>query len=213
MAYDEPRSGPPGGGAPLPVKAADTTADRPWPVRHLVPKIADYIGRMSPVWVEGQVLNLKRWNSTYFLTLRDVDLDMSLRVTLPARDVAPIVDRLADGSRIVVHARPRFVERSGDLSFAADAVRLVGLGELLAQIERLKGVLAAERVRRRIEAKEFELEGGATTRVTASIGVAAFPDHGRDRETLLKLADELMYDSKRNGKNRVTVAGSERTAE
>ena len=144
MAYDEPRSGPPGGGAPLPVKAADTTADRPWPVRHLVPKIADYIGRMSPVWVEGQVLNLKRWNSTYFLTLRDVDLDMSLRVTLPARDVAPIVDRLADGSRIVVHARPRFVERSGDLSFAADAVRLVGLGELLAQIERLKGVLAAE---------------------------------------------------------------------
>lgn len=75
-----------------------------------------------------------------------------------------------------------------------------------------KGVLAAERVRRRIEAKEFQLEGGATTRVTASIGVAAFPDHGRDRETLLKLADELMYDSKRNGKNRVTVAGAERTA-
>lgn len=129
---------------PLPLKAADTTAERPWPVRHLVPKVADYIGKMPPVWVEGQVLNLKRWNSTYFLTLRDVDLDMSLRVTLPARDVSPIVDRLADGSRVVVHARPRFVERSGDLSFAGDAVRLVGLGELLAQIERLKGVLAGE---------------------------------------------------------------------
>ncbi len=133
-----------GSSLPLPVKAAETTAERPWPVRHLVPKIADYVGRMSPVWVEGQVLNLKRWNNLYFLTLRDVDLDMSLRVTLPARDVSPIVDRLADGSRIVVHARPRFVERTGDLSFAGDAVRLVGLGELLAQIERLKGVLAAE---------------------------------------------------------------------
>jgi exodeoxyribonuclease VII large subunit len=142
-------AGVPGGASPapslpLPVKAAETTAERPWPVRHLVPKIADYIGRMSPVWVEGQVLNLKRWNTLYFLTLRDVDLDMSLRVTLPARDVTPIVDRLADGSRIVVHARPRFLERTGDLSFAGDAVRLVGLGELLAQIERLKGVLAAE---------------------------------------------------------------------
>lgn len=128
----------------LPVKAADTTPERPWPVRHLVPKVADYIGRMPPVWVEGQVLNLKRWNSLYFLTLRDVDLDMSLRVTLPARDVTPIVDRLSDGSQVVVHARPRFLERTGDLSFAGDAVRLVGLGELLAQIERLKGVLAAE---------------------------------------------------------------------
>lgn len=128
----------------LPLKAADTTPERPWPVRHLAPKVADYIGRMSPVWVEGQVLNLKRWNTLFFLTLRDVELDMSLRVTLPAREVAPLVDRLADGSRVVVHARPRFFERTGELTFAADSVRLVGLGELLAQIERLKGVLAAE---------------------------------------------------------------------
>ncbi len=74
-----------------------------------------------------------------------------------------------------------------------------------------KAVLAAERVRRRIEQKEFVLDGGATARVTASIGVAAFPDHGRDRETLLKMADETMYDSKRAGKNRVTVVGGERT--
>ncbi|MCL2464140.1 MAG: exodeoxyribonuclease VII large subunit [Micrococcales bacterium] len=129
---------------PLPATAAQTTAERPWPVRHLVPKVADYVARMSAVWVEGQVLNLKRWNSWYFLTLRDVDLDMSLKATLPARDVAPIVDRMADGSRIVVHVKPRFVERSGELSFAGDAVRLVGLGELLAQIERLKSLLAAE---------------------------------------------------------------------
>ena len=139
-----PGSSTPGGPRPLPLKAADTTAERPWPVRHLAPKVADYVGKMPAVWVEGQVLNLKRWNSLYFLTLRDVDLDMSLRVTLPARDVAPIVDRLSDGSRVVVHARPRFYERTGELTFAADDLRLVGLGELLAQIERLKGVLAAE---------------------------------------------------------------------
>jgi diguanylate cyclase (GGDEF)-like protein len=93
------------------------------------------------------------------------------------------------------------------IRYGGDEFVVVLLGASLA-----KGVLAAERVRRRIEAKEFELEGGATARVTASIGVAAFPDHGRDRETLLKLADETMYDSKRNGKNRVTVAGAERTA-
>lgn len=136
--------GPDAARPPLPLKAADTTPERPWPVRHLAPKVADYVGRMPAVWVEGQVLNLKRWNTLYFLTLRDVELDVSLRVTLPARDVAPIVDRLADGSRVVLHARPRFFERTGELTFAGDAVRLVGLGELLAQIERLKGVLAAE---------------------------------------------------------------------
>lgn len=68
-----------------------------------------------------------------------------------------------------------------------------------------KGVLAAERVRRRIEHKEFRLEDGCIARITCSIGVAAYPEHGKDKETLLKMADETMYDSKRAGKNRVTV--------
>ena len=70
-----------------------------------------------------------------------------------------------------------------------------------------KGSLAAERVRRRIEQKDFVLDSGLTARMTASIGLAAYPDHGRDRATLLRMADETMYDSKRNGKNRVTIVG------
>jgi diguanylate cyclase (GGDEF)-like protein len=70
-----------------------------------------------------------------------------------------------------------------------------------------KGLLAAERVRRRIEQKEFALEDGGRARLTASIGVAAHPEHGADRETLLRRADETMYDSKRAGKNRVTIVG------
>ena len=69
-----------------------------------------------------------------------------------------------------------------------------------------KGLLAAERVRRRIEECAFVVDGGRT-HLTASIGVAAYPEHARDMVSLLKLADETMYSSKRNGKNRVTVVG------
>ncbi|GIG28586.1 exodeoxyribonuclease 7 large subunit [Cellulomonas marina] len=134
----------PRGPLPLPVRAADTTPERPWPVRHLAPKVADYVARMPPVWVEGQVLNLRRWNTLWFLTLRDTDLDMSVSVTAPARALAGLGDRLADGAHLVVHARPQFHPKKGDLSFAADAARLVGIGELLARIEHLKGVLASE---------------------------------------------------------------------
>ncbi|NNH07783.1 exodeoxyribonuclease VII large subunit [Cellulomonas fimi] len=129
---------------PLPLRAAETTPERPWPVRHLAPKIADYVARMPPVWVEGQVLNLKRWNTMYFLTLRDSDLDMSLSVTAPASAIRRLGDAAADGAHVVVHASPRFHAKKGDLTFQADDVRLVGLGELLARIEHLKGVLAAE---------------------------------------------------------------------
>jgi exodeoxyribonuclease VII large subunit len=126
------------------LKAADTTPERPWPVRHLAPKIADYIAKMPPVWVEGQVLNLKRWNTLYFLTLRDTDLDMSLSVTVPAASMRPLADKISDGAHLVVHARPQFHAKKGTLTFAADDVRLVGLGELLARIEHLKGILGAE---------------------------------------------------------------------
>lgn len=131
----------------LPGLARETTAERPWPVRHLSPKIADYVRRMPEVWVEGQVLNLKRWNSLCFLTLRDTDLDMSLNVTIPAAALeraVPDGQRVEDGTRLVVRARPEFHTKRGSLGLRAEQARLVGLGELLARIEELKGKLAAE---------------------------------------------------------------------
>ena len=65
---------------PLPDKAADTTAEQPWPVRLLSMKIAEYVDRMSVTWVEGQVVQLTRRPGarTAWLTLRDPDVDMSL---------------------------------------------------------------------------------------------------------------------------------------
>ena len=42
--------------------------------------------------------------------------------------------------------------------------------------------------------------------VTASVGVAAFPDHGADGEAVLKAADTALYVAKRGGRNRVAVA-------
>ena len=131
----------------LPARADQTTSERPWPVRHLNPKIADYVARMPALWVEGQVLNLKRWNSLFFLTLRDTDLDMSINVTIPAaalQRAVPDGQEVKDGTRLVLHAKPNFHTKRGSLGLQADEARLVGLGELLARIEELKGKLAAE---------------------------------------------------------------------
>jgi diguanylate cyclase (GGDEF)-like protein len=46
--------------------------------------------------------------------------------------------------------------------------------------------------------------------LTASIGVALWPDHGADQRALLRAADEAMYQSKRRGGNQVVVASSTR---
>ncbi len=127
---------------PLPERANETTAERPWPVRLLSTKIAEYIARMSPLWVEGQIVQLNRRPGAgmAFLTLRDADVDMSLPVKIFARDLPDVTE----GARVVVQAKPDFYLKNGSLSLHARQIRAVGLGELLARIEHLKGVLAAE---------------------------------------------------------------------
>ncbi|TKR26863.1 exodeoxyribonuclease VII large subunit [Cellulomonas hominis] len=140
--------GVPGPGAPaeLPARANETTAERPWPVRLLSVKIADYVAKMSPLWVEGQVVQLNRrpGANIAFLTLRDTDTDMSLPVSMPAGVLSGAATPLAEGAHVVVHARPTFWTKRGTLQLNADEVRAVGVGELLARIEHLKRVLAAE---------------------------------------------------------------------
>ncbi|WP_228373760.1 exodeoxyribonuclease VII large subunit [Demequina maris] len=128
----------------LPATAGETSAERPWPVRHLSPKIGDFVSRLPAVWVEGQVLNVKRWRHLVFLTLRDTDENMSLSATLPAREADALGVDLVDGTRVVIHAKPEWWTRSGSLQLAGREVRQVGLGDLLARLEALKEALARE---------------------------------------------------------------------
>ncbi|GAA4829679.1 exodeoxyribonuclease VII large subunit [Luteimicrobium xylanilyticum] len=130
----------------LPERALDTSAEHPWPVRLLSSKIAAYVDRMSPVWVEGQVVQLnRRPGSGYcFLTLRDTDADASLPVSMLARVLEAPGDAVHEGAHVVVHAKPTFWTKRGTLQLQASAIRAVGVGELLARIEHLKRILAAE---------------------------------------------------------------------
>ena len=79
--------------------------------------------------------------STQFLVLRDTDANISLSVTVPR---AVLDDAVTEGSRVVLRARPDFYLERGTLSLRATEIRQVGLGELLARLEQLKRILAAE---------------------------------------------------------------------
>ena len=130
----------------LPGTAGETSAERPWPVRLLTAKLTEYVARAPALWVEGQVVQLTRrpGQGTCYLTLRDTDVDLSFSVTVAARVLDGLPVPLADGAHVVVHARPQLFPRRGSLSLAADDLRPVGVGELLARIEHLRRLLAAE---------------------------------------------------------------------
>jgi exodeoxyribonuclease VII large subunit len=109
-------------------------------------RIAEWISRLGDVWVEGQVAQLNRRPGapTVFLTLRDPSADLSLPVTCHRSALDDLVPALTEGARVVVHAKPDFYAARGTLSLRATEFRPVGVGELLARLERLKAALATE---------------------------------------------------------------------
>ncbi len=120
----------------------ETSAEAPLPVRTVARSIAGWVGRLGRVWVEGQVTEISRRPGmrTAFLTLRDPVADVSLRVACgPA-----LVAGLSDGARVVLWGQPEMHLTRGSLQLVAYDIRPVGVGELLARLERLKAVLAAE---------------------------------------------------------------------
>lgn len=69
--------------------------------------------------------------------------------------------------------------------------------------------IIAERIRRQIAETVFLRSHGLEVRITTSIGIASFPDHGRSKDDLLARADQAMYSVKGRGKNGVALADIE----
>ena len=120
------------------------SAEQPLPVRTVARSIAEWVDRLGRVWVEGQVTQVNRRSGTAYLVLRDPVADMSLSVTCSRLVCDAVVPPLSEGDRVVVHGKPEFYAGRGTLTLKAVEIRPVGVGELLARLERLKGVLAAE---------------------------------------------------------------------
>ncbi|WP_156298679.1 exodeoxyribonuclease VII large subunit [Mycobacterium paragordonae] len=127
--------------------AAQTNSpENPFPVRAVAIRVAGWIDKLGTVWVEGQLaqINMRPNSGTVFMVLRDPAADMSLTVTC-SRDLvlsAPV--RLTEGTQVVVCGKPSFYTGRGTFSLRLSEIRAVGVGELLARIERLRRLLDAE---------------------------------------------------------------------
>ena len=132
------------GKSTLPPTANQTTAENPWPLRMLSQKLKMHIDRVPPTWVEGQVIELNRRNSTTYLTLRDTDAEASFSLVVWASVMARLEMPLEPGSRVVAQIKPDLYLKTGRLTMQTRDIRPVGLGDLLVRLERLRRALAAE---------------------------------------------------------------------
>ncbi len=124
----------------------DSTPETPAPVRAVSNALSQWIDRLGAVWVEGQVTQFTRrpGMATVFVTLRDSVAAVSVQVTCPRAVWDSMNPPVVEGGSVVVHARPSFYAGNGSLSLAAREIRMIGLGELLARLERRRQLLAAE---------------------------------------------------------------------
>src|SRR3954452_3614861 len=126
--------------------ALETSPESPTPVRTVLQLVGGWISKLGRIWVEGQITELNRRAGTVYFTLRDPVANVSVRVVCPR----PVCDAggpaVIDGARVVVHAKPDFYVNRGSFALSALEIRPVGVGELLARLERLKQLLSAEGV-------------------------------------------------------------------
>ena len=122
----------------------ETSREAPASVKLVTEAIKEYVDRLGPIWVEGEISELnERSGMMAFIRLRDPSVDMSLSV-MCHKSVIAAAQPLPPNARVVLYAKPSWYTKNGSLTLSAREIRQVGIGELLARLEALKTLLAAE---------------------------------------------------------------------
>ncbi len=124
--------------------ALSSSPEQPQPLRTVVAATKDWVERLNPIWVEGQLIEIKRRSGiTQFLTMRDTlaEVSVTLSTTLAVLDAA---GPITEGTVVAAWVKPTVWSKSGGLTFECRELRPSGEGRLLAAIEQRKRMLQAE---------------------------------------------------------------------
>jgi exodeoxyribonuclease VII large subunit len=113
--------------------------------------VADWLGRLGNVWVEGELAELKRtdrWGLVYFCLKDDTAI---LQGSMQRERFDRIQPPPAVGDRVHAFGRGELWQRKGEFRFRAFTIEQFGLGQLLRRVEEVRlrlageGLFAAER--------------------------------------------------------------------
>lgn len=118
--------------------------DSPLAVHSVSTMIGEYIGRLGTIWVEGQLAEVNPRKGLTYLSLRDTDRDVSLSLYVASGVMDSLATTIEQGSRVLVQLKADWWAKRGSLQFKVLQMRAVGIGELMARLEALRNLLAAE---------------------------------------------------------------------
>ena len=120
-----------------------TSAEQPWPLRVMLQHFTEYVGRLGQVWVTGEISKRRVTNGQVYFTIRDEQGAVSADVMIHPRSFSDLPRTPVEGDRVIVLVRTHVTKQTRILLRATE-IRLAGFGDLLAEIERRRRLLAAE---------------------------------------------------------------------
>ena len=175
---------------------------------HAVEKI-DLQQRLEELVITDDLTNL--FNTRYLHRTLDTEIQRSTRYSMSVSVIFMDLDHFKDVNDLYGHlVGSKLLAEIGQLLMGMlrnlDIVARYGGDEfvmVLPQTELYNALVIADRIRKRIEGTKFLRKEGMSLRVTGSFGVAAYPETARSKEDLIRIADESMYNVKKNTRNGV----------
>jgi exodeoxyribonuclease VII large subunit len=116
----------------------------PLAVHSVSTMIGEYIARLGTIWIEGQLAEVNPRKGLTYLSLRDSDRDVSLSLYVASGVMESLATTATQGSRVLVQVKADWWAKRGSMQFKVLQLRAVGIGELMARLEALRNMLAAE---------------------------------------------------------------------
>jgi len=120
----------------------ENSEEQPAPVRVVSEIIKEYIDALGPIWIEGELSQINSRRDFTYMVLRDSSVDMSISLACPSAVFGK--NKVGENARIKIFAKPSWYTKNGSVSFWVREIKEIGVGELLARLEMLKNLLAAE---------------------------------------------------------------------
>ncbi len=155
-----------------------------------------FVHRYFHILLDQEVQRSRRYGQSFSLAMIDIDNFKEFNDTCGHQVGDEVLRHVARAIR----QNTRTVDISARYGGEEFAV-------ILPETDLEAGLVAAEKLRRSIEEMEIRHSAGSS-KLTVSIGLAAFPHHASDKDGLIRSADGALYASKKSGKNRVSVGES-----
>lgn len=154
-----------------------------------------FVHRYFQARLNEELLRARRYGLTMSLIMMDIDNFKKFNDTFGHQVGDQVIQKVAQTIRDTVRTGIDVPCRYGGEEMSV----------ILPETRAEEAFQTAERLRENIASVSIPHSSG-DLHITVSIGVASYPVHAHDRESLIKVADKALYTSKGEGKNRSTLA-------